>query len=85
MNDTDRYSPNRMPSVTQPGGNELSNAEDALKAANAEILAPHLQGHIRDLEAEWTEDAIQRVTTENTTLKQRLCNSPPTTAPRTSG
>jgi hypothetical protein len=55
--------------VTQPGGNELSNAGDALKAANAEILAPHLQGHIRDLEAEWTEDAIQRVTTENTTLK----------------
>lgn len=24
------------------------------------------------LEAEWTEDAIQRITTENTTLKQRV-------------
>ena len=31
-----------------------------------------LLGRIRDLEAEWTQDAIQRVTTENTTLKQRV-------------
>ena len=53
------------------------NAEDALKAGNAEILAQRtrigeLLGQIRDFEAEWTEDAIQRVTSENTTLKQRL-------------
>ncbi|MBT2527570.1 hypothetical protein J7E91_19605 [Streptomyces sp. ISL-99] len=53
------------------------NAEDALKAAHAEILAQRtrigeLLGQIRDLEAEWTEDAIQRITTENTTLKQRV-------------
>ncbi|GHB88691.1 hypothetical protein GCM10010306_099790 [Streptomyces umbrinus] len=51
------------------------NAEDALKAAHAEILAQRtcigeLLGQIRDLEAEWTEEAIQRITTENTTLKQ---------------
>lgn len=31
-----------------------------------------LLGQIRDLEAEWTQEAIQRVTTENTTLKQRV-------------
>lgn len=53
------------------------NAEDALKATNAEILAQRtrigqLLGQIRDLEAEWTEAAIQRITTENTTLKQRV-------------
>ncbi len=53
------------------------NAEDAVKAANAEILAQRtrigeLLGQIRDFEAEWTEDAIQRVTSENTTLKQRV-------------
>ena len=53
------------------------NAEDALKAANAEILAQRtrigeLLGRIRDLEAEWTQDAVQRITTENTTLKQRV-------------
>lgn len=53
------------------------NAEDALKAANAEILTQRtrigeLLGQIRDLQAEWTENAIQRITTENTTLKQRL-------------
>lgn len=53
------------------------NAEDALKAANTEILNQRnrigeLLGQIRDLEAEWTEEAIQRITTENTTLKQRV-------------
>jgi len=53
------------------------NAEEALTAAHAEILAQRtrigeLLGHIRDLEAEWTEEAIQRITTENTTLKQRV-------------
>lgn len=53
------------------------NAEDALKAANAEILTQRtrigeLLGQIRDLEAEWTQDAIQRVTSENTSLKQRV-------------
>ena len=53
------------------------NAEDALKATHAEVLAQRtrigeLLGQIRDLQAEWTEEAIQRITTENTTLKQRL-------------
>ena len=53
------------------------NAEDALKAAHAEITAQRtrigeLLGQVRDLEAEWTEEAIQRITTENTTLKQRV-------------
>jgi chromosome segregation ATPase len=53
------------------------NAEDTLKAANAEILSQRgrigeLLGRIRDLESHWTQDSIQRVTTENTTLKQRL-------------
>ncbi|MFD9321473.1 DUF6262 family protein [Streptomyces sp. NPDC060053] len=53
------------------------NAEDALKAANTEILAQRthigeLLGQVRDLEAEWTEEASQRITTENTTLKQRV-------------
>ncbi|AQW54250.1 integrase [Streptomyces hygroscopicus] len=53
------------------------NAEDALRAAHTEILAQRTQigellGQIRDLQAEWTEGAIQRITTENTTLKQRV-------------
>ncbi|MFM9578151.1 DUF6262 family protein [Streptomyces caniscabiei] len=53
------------------------NAEDALKAAHAEILNQRtrigeLLGQIRDLEAEWTEETIQRITAENTTLKQRV-------------
>lgn len=53
------------------------NAEDGLKTAHAEIRAQRtrigeLLGKIRDLEAEWTHDARQRVTTENTTLKQRV-------------
>lgn len=53
------------------------NAEEALKAAHSEILVQRtrigeLQGQVGDLEAEWTEEAIQRITTENTTLKQRV-------------
>ncbi len=53
------------------------NAEDALKATHAEILHQRtrigeLMGQIRDLQAEWTEETIQRITTENTTLKQRV-------------
>ena len=53
------------------------NAEEALKATHAEILGQRtrigeLMGQIRDLEAEWTEEAIQRITTENTTLKHRV-------------
>lgn len=53
------------------------NAEDALKTAHAEIVRQRerigeLLGQVRDLEADWTQDAIQRITTENTTLKQRV-------------
>lgn len=53
------------------------NAEHALKTTGQEIITQRtrigeLLGRIRDLEAEWTPDAIQRVTTENTTLKQRV-------------
>jgi chromosome segregation ATPase len=53
------------------------NAEDTLKATNAEILTQRtrigeLLGQIRDLQAEWTEETIQQITTENTTLKQRV-------------
>jgi hypothetical protein len=53
------------------------NAEDALKAAHAEITTQRtrigeLLGQVRDLESEWTNEAIARITTENTTLKQRV-------------
>ena len=53
------------------------NAEDALKSAFDEIKLQRgrigeLMGQVRDLEAEWTEEAIQRITTENTNLKQRV-------------
>jgi len=53
------------------------NAEDALKAAHAEIRAQRarigqLLGQLRDTERDLSQDAIQRITTENTTLKQRV-------------
>ncbi|MFF4229797.1 hypothetical protein [Streptomyces sp. NPDC001820] len=53
------------------------NAEDTLKAAHAEILTQRtrigeLLGQVSDLESEWTQEAIQRITTENTTLKRRV-------------
>ena len=53
------------------------NAEDALKAAHAEIRAQRdrigqLLGQLRDAERDLPQDAVQRITTENTTLKQRV-------------
>ena len=53
------------------------NAEDALKTATAEIQnqrtrIAELLGQIRDLTEEWDAEAAQRITSENTTLKQRV-------------
>ena len=53
------------------------NAEDALTAANREILQQRqriagLMGQLRDLEQTWSQDGLQRLTTENTTLRQRI-------------
>jgi hypothetical protein len=53
------------------------NAEDALKAAHDEILQQRtrigeLMGQVRDLQSEWTEGSMQRITTENTTVKHRV-------------
>ncbi len=55
------------------------NAESALKSAHDEIVVQRrrigeLLGQIRDIESEWTEGTIQRVTHENTNLKQRVRN-----------
>src|SRR5260221_7940206 len=52
------------------------NAEDALTPANPEILQQRqriagLMGPIPDLEQTWSQDGLQRLTTENTTLRQR--------------
>ncbi len=52
------------------------NAEDALKIAYAEIAAQRnriavLMGQIRDLQAEYGEDTIQRAAAENSALKDR--------------
>ncbi len=53
------------------------NAEHALKAAHAEIARQRtrlgkLLGQIRDLQAQWDDETIARITTENATLKQRV-------------
>jgi small-conductance mechanosensitive channel len=62
------------------------NAEDALKAAHVEITTQRtrigeLLGQVRDLESEWTMEAVARITTENTTLKQRVRQLAAATAP----
>jgi chromosome segregation ATPase len=54
------------------------NAEAMLKTAHEEIVKQRnnmgeLMGQLRDLETEWTDDSIQRITTENTSLKQKIC------------
>ncbi|MET7465689.1 hypothetical protein [Nonomuraea sp. NPDC005501] len=53
------------------------NSEEALKAAYAEVNTQReriaiMLGQIRDLQAEYTEDTVQRVATENSTLKRRI-------------
>jgi small-conductance mechanosensitive channel len=53
------------------------NAEDTLKSAHAEISCQRarigeLLGQIRDLQADWDVQSIARITTENTTLRQRI-------------
>ena len=53
------------------------NAEDALKAAHAEIDTQRerigiLLGQLRDLQTEYTEGTAQRLAEENSTLKQRV-------------
>jgi chromosome segregation ATPase len=53
------------------------NAEHGLTTAHTEIRNQRtrigeLLGQIRDLQAEWTDEAIERITTENTNLKQRV-------------
>jgi hypothetical protein len=52
------------------------NAEDALKTAHDEIRTQRARiaealGRIRDLELDMPQDAVQRLATENTTLKQQ--------------
>ncbi len=62
----------------QPSWRERAlNAEAALKTADAEICAQRrriaiLMGQIRDLEQDLGPEAAQRITTENTTLRQRV-------------
>jgi hypothetical protein len=53
------------------------NAEDALKAAHDEIRTQRTRiaemlGRIRDLELDLPADAVQRLVTQNTTLKQQI-------------
>ena len=53
------------------------NAENGLKAAHAEIHVQRrrigqLLGQLRAAESELTDESIQRITSENTTLKQRV-------------
>jgi hypothetical protein len=53
------------------------NAEAGLRTAHAEIRGQRhrigeLLGQLRTMESDLTDDTIQRITTENTTLKQRV-------------
>ncbi|MEV0693907.1 DUF6262 family protein [Streptomyces sp. NPDC050388] len=65
------------PQDQTPWRERTLNAEDALKAAYAEIRSQrswiaHLMGQVRDLETNWSDESIERITTENTNLKQRV-------------
>ena len=63
--------------VKRAGGSEPSTRRTHSRPPTPRSLAQRtrigkLLGRIRDLEAEWTQVAVERITTENTTLKQRL-------------
>ncbi len=62
-------------SQASPWKDRALNAEDALKAAHAEISKQRdqigkLLGRIRDLEIDLPADAVERITIENRTLRQ---------------
>lgn len=67
-----------VPSSAQPAWKERAlNAEDALTQAQREIRTQRtriaeLLGKIRDLEHDLPEGSLQRIVTENTTLKQHV-------------
>jgi predicted nucleic acid-binding Zn-ribbon protein len=53
------------------------NAEDAIKAAQSEILAQRNQigellGKVRDLQTHWTEEDLTRVINNNNNLKKQV-------------
>jgi septal ring factor EnvC (AmiA/AmiB activator) len=61
----------------RPGADGSRNPSCGRFCQEALIIAQRtrigeLLGQVRDLESEWTEEAIARVTTENATLKQRV-------------
>lgn len=73
----DRTGARLAPQNETPWRERALNAEDALKAAHAEIRTQRtriaqLMGQIRDLETQWTDESIERITTENADLKQRV-------------
>ena len=62
------------------------NAEDGLKAAHAEIITQRarigeLLGQVRDLESEWTKEAIARSPPRTPPSSSASASSPPTTGP----
>jgi hypothetical protein len=93
-----KASPKQVPSAAgersdenrdAPWRERALNAEQTLKIANGEIVnqrnqIAELLGRIRDGEARWTQGAVQRITSENTTSSSESSNSPLTTAPSTS-
>jgi chromosome segregation ATPase len=63
--------------IEAPWRERALNAEDALKQAHQEITLQRttiagLLGKVHDLEADLPEDGVQRLITENTTLKQNV-------------
>jgi hypothetical protein len=65
------------PRPKRPGSSGALNAEQALKAAHAEIRGQRtrigdLLGQLRDTHREHDSDTIQRLTTDNAALRQRI-------------
>jgi hypothetical protein len=70
-------SSSRTARLRRPGGNAHSTPKTLSQPRLGKILQQRqriadLLGQIRDLEQTWSQDSLQRLTTENTSLKQRI-------------
>ena len=77
QHDVDRQSRRHRDELNAAWRERALNAEDALAATNREIVQQRqriaeLMGQVRNLEQTWSHDGLQRLVTENTTLKHRL-------------
>ena len=62
----------KRPGASGPSTPRTRSRTPTPRSSPNELASASYSAGIRDLEAEWTQDDVQRITTENTSLKQRV-------------